>query len=282
MSTAPITLTSLHLYPVKSCAGVAVHEAQLCDTGLDLDRLWMVVDAQGEFVSQREAPRLALVAPSVRHGEVILRAPGMLALHLPLDMAGEPLPVRVWDDAVPAYDMGPVAAQWFADYLGQPGLQLARFDPDHVRLASPRWTQGVQARTAFSDGFPLLVGSQATLDDLNARLATQGHAPVDWRRFRPNLVIDGLAACDEDYVDTLQFGDVVLRLVKPCPRCPIPNIDPDTALSSTAVSDTLAGYRSDARVDGAVTFGMNAIVVQAGAGVLQAGASGQAQWAFKS
>ncbi len=124
------TIAALVVYPVKSCAGVPVNEAVLTEAGLDLDRAWMVVDAQGEFVSQRELPRMALIRPQLRTFEIILRAPGMLALHLAIDAVEQPVRVRVWDDEVPAYDMGAVAAQWFSDFLGQP-LRLVRFDPAH-------------------------------------------------------------------------------------------------------------------------------------------------------
>jgi len=121
-------IARLFVYPVKSCAGVEVTEALLTETGLDLDRAWMVVDAQGDFVTQRELPRMALVKVQLKHHEVVLRAPGMLALHLAIDSVEEPVKVRVWDDEVAAYDMGPIAAQWFTDFLGQP-LRLVRFDP---------------------------------------------------------------------------------------------------------------------------------------------------------
>ena len=123
------TVSALFVHPVKSCAGVALSEAQLMNTGLDLDRAWMVVDAAGRFVTQRELPRMALVRPQIRTLEVVLRAPGMLALHLGLNEVEKPTRVQVWKDEVAAWDMGDVAAQWFSDFLGVPGLRLVRFDP---------------------------------------------------------------------------------------------------------------------------------------------------------
>ena len=120
--TAPTDVTAridqLWIYPVKSCAGISLNEAELTETGLAHDRSWMVVDAQGTFVTQRELPRMALIQPAFKLGQLVLRAPGMLALHLALDAAETPLRVRVWDDEVEAYDMGDVAAQWFSDFLG--------------------------------------------------------------------------------------------------------------------------------------------------------------------
>ena len=277
------TIAALMVYPVKSCAGVSVQEAVLTEAGLDLDRAWMVVDATGGFVSQRELPRMALVRPQLKTFEIILRAPGMLALHLAIDAVEEPVRVRVWDDEVAAYDMGPVAAQWFTDFLGQP-LRLVRFDPEHRRLSSLKWTGGGEAPNQFSDGFPVLVTSTASLAELNARLVSAGHGAVDMARLRPNLVLDGVEAHDEDRLDTLRIttetGTAELRPVKPCARCPIPNIDPLTAQSSPAVGDTLQTYRQDPRLNGAVTFGMNAIVLQGDGQVLRVGQAVTADFRF--
>jgi uncharacterized protein YcbX len=200
----------------------------------------------------------------LKYSEVVLRAPGMLALHLQIDTVEEPVKVRVWDDEVQAYDMGAVAAQWFSDFLGRK-LRLVRFDPEHQRLANLEWTGGVEAPTEFQDGYPLLVASTASLDLLNAKLAAAGHAPVGIERFRPNIVLSGLEAHDEDRLELIRIaaddGEVVLRPVKPCTRCPIPNIDPATAQSDPAVTDTLQAYRRNPLLDGAVTFAMNAIIV---------------------
>ena len=124
-------ITSLVVYPIKSCAGVAVQEALLIDTGLEFDRAWMVVDDKGEFLTQRELPRMALIQPQLKHYEMVLRAPGMLALHVKLDEVEAPVRVRVWDDDVAAFDMGAIAAQWFTDFLGV-CCRLVRYDPDHV------------------------------------------------------------------------------------------------------------------------------------------------------
>jgi len=277
------TLAALLVYPVKSCAGMAVQEAMLLDTGLDLDRAWMVVDAQGEFVSQRELPRMALIRPTLRISDLVLRAPGMLALHLALDEVEKPAQVRVWDDEVSAWDMGDLAAQWFSDFLGQP-LRLVRFDPDVRRLSSLKWTGGVEAPNQFSDGFPLLIASQASLDGLNQRLLAGGHAAVEMARFRPNLVLAGLEAHDEDRLDAIWIetgGEPVqLRPVKPCARCPIPNVDPATAEVNPVVSDTLQAYRQDPLLGGAVTFGMNAIMIQGDGALLRVGQRVSADFRF--
>jgi uncharacterized protein len=277
-------ISRLFVYPVKSCAGVEVTEAVLTETGLDLDRAWMVVDDQGEFVTQRELPRMALIRPQLKHYEVVLRAPGMLALHLAIDAVEEPVKVKLWDDAVQAFDMGAVAAQWFSDFLGRK-LRLVRFDPDHRRLSSPQWTGGVEALNQFSDGFPLLVVGEASLAELNDKLVAAGHGAVGIERFRPNIVLAGIEPQDEDRLGVLRIADgdeeVLLRPVKPCPRCPIPDIDPATAQIDPQVSDTLQTYRKNDRLQGAVTFGMNAIVLQGADQTLRVGQSVTAGWRFE-
>ena len=282
-ATLPFTIASLHAYPVKSCGGITLDEMLVTETGFEFDRAWMLVDADGEFLSQRELPRLALVRCELRHSELVLRAPGMLALHLRLDTVEQAVRVRVWGDEVAAFDMGDLAAQWFGNCLGQP-LRLVRFDPEHRRLADPAWTGDIAAETAFSDGFPLLVISQASLDALNARLAARGVPAMPMARFRPNLVLTGLKAHGEDFLDELNLqttdGPVRLRLVKPCPRCPMPNIDPETGVSGHEPGNTLAAYRADRRVNGAVSFGMNAVVVQGLECRLRAGMTGLASLKF--
>jgi uncharacterized protein YcbX len=284
MADLDFTLQALHLYPVKSCAGLAVDEALLIETGLELDRAWMVVDDDsGGFLSQRELPRLALVTPTLRQSDLRLRAPGMLPLHLSLDGVEAPRRVRIWDDEVAAYDMGALAAQWFSDFLGR-RVRLVRFDPEQRRASDPRWSGGVDAQTAFADGFALLVISTASLAAVNQRLVERGQPPVTMARFRPNLVLDGLDAHGEDFLDTLTLdspdGEVVLKLTKPCTRCGIPNVDPASAAVGSEPGATLAGYRADPRMDGAITFGMNAVVASGIEHRLRAGLRGRARVAF--
>jgi uncharacterized protein len=279
----PVTLRSLHVHPVKSCAGISVAEATLIETGLEFDRAWMLVDGDGRFVTQRQCPRLQLVKPVLRHQDLVLKAPGMLALHLLLDTVEAPCRVRVWNDEVAAYDMGALAAQWFSDFLGQP-VRLVRFDPDQRRLSSREWTGDIEAENAFSDGYPVLVASTASLDELNRRLAERGQAPVTMERFRPNLVLDGLDAHGEDFVDEITLeapeGPVRLKLVKPCSRCTIPNVDPHTAETGHEPSDTLSSYRADARLNGAITFAMNAVLLEGVGHTLRVSAQGEATIKF--
>ena len=278
-----VTVHSVHVYPVKSCAGLTPADALLTETGFDLDRAWMVTDREFEFVTQRELPRMALVQPTLKSEEMILRAPGMLALHVALDRVETRCRARVWRDTVDAYDMGDLCAQWFSDFLGRP-LRLVRFDPEQKRLADHAWTGALDAETAFQDGYPLLVASSASLAEVNRRLVAAGEAAVTMARFRPNIVLDGLEAHGEDHLDEIAFladgGPVRLKLVKPCARCPIPDVDPATGVGDHAVGDVLQQYRADARVGGALTFGMNAVVVEGADRRLRAGLSGRAGYRF--
>lgn len=275
-------IARLFVYPVKSCAGVELSEALLTETGLDLDRAWMVVDGANEFLSQRDEPRMALVQVQLKHHEVVLRAPGMLALHLAIEAVDAPRRVRVWDDEVDAWDMGAVAAQWFTDFLGRP-CRLVRFDPEVRRASSLKWTSGVEALNQFSDGFPLLVTSEGSMAELNRRLREAGHAPVGVERFRPNVVLAGLDANDEDRLDAIRVAadrEVRLKPVKPCARCSIPDIDPATGTSSPEVNEALRAYRSNAAMNGAITFAMNAIVLEGFDATLRVGQEVTANWRF--
>jgi uncharacterized protein YcbX len=283
MSDTSARIARMWVYPVKSCAGIEISEAVLTPSGLDLDRAWMVVDEDGEFVSQRELPRMCLVRPQLRHFDMVLRAPGMLALHVAIDAVEKPVRVRVWDDEVAAYDMGDTAAQWFSDFLGQK-LRLVRFDPEHRRLSSPQWTGGIEAANQFSDGYAVLVASEASLAQFNEWLVSAGHAVVGMERFRPNLVLEGVEAFDEDRLDVLDIdaggGPARLKLVKPCARCPIPNVDPVSAEVGPEVLATLSAYRANPVLDGAVTFGMNCVIVQGAGATLRVGDAVAGDWKF--
>ena len=278
-----VSIASLHVYPIKSCGGIALTDVMVIETGFEFDRAWMVVDSAGVLVTQRQLPRMALIQPTLKTAEMVLRAPGMLALHVALDRVETAVRVTVWKDEVAAFDMGDLCAQWFSDFLGQP-VRLVRFDPAQKRLSDHRWTGALDAENAFADAFPMLVASTAGLDELNRRLVARGEPAVTMARFRPNLVLDGLDAHGEDALDEITFatadGPVRLKLVKPCTRCTMPDVDPATGEPGHAVGDVLASYRADARMDGALTFGMNAVIIEGLERVLHAGLSGHATYAF--
>jgi uncharacterized protein YcbX len=259
----------LLVYPIKGCRGVAVAQATLAATGLEVDgigdREWVVVDADGEFLSQRELPKLALVETRLTGTSLRLKAPGMLQLDVPYASEGDVLPVQVWDDRINAVTQGEVADAWFSTYLEQP-CRLMRFDPEARRLSRARYTGALVAPFKFADQFALLLLGSASLADLNARLAARGAAPVGIDRFRPNIVLGDLEAHEEDYATAFNVGGAELRVVKRCVRCSVPNVDQATGVAQHEPGDTLALYRNDAQAGG-VTFGVNAVVA-AGAGTL--------------
>jgi uncharacterized protein YcbX len=270
------TLTHLLVYPIKSCGGIAVREATLLESGLQAqgvhDREWMLVTEDGRFLSQREHPRMALIRPLPEGGNLRVKAPGMGDLLLPLAWNEAPetslRTVQIWDDTVRALDAGDVAADWFAQAIGvRERIRLVRFHHDVVRPTSVKWTGGMPSQTRFADGYPLLLIGQSSLDDLNGRLRAAGRATLPMDRFRPNLVVDGLEAFEEDYLASLSTGLAEIRPVKPCARCPIPSIDQATGIPGPDPMDILQTYRANPRMDGAVCMGMNCIV-SAGAGSL--------------
>ena len=267
-------LSDIILYPIKSCAGIHLQEAVLTHSGLMsehvFDREWMVVDPQGRFLTQREHPRMALIVPSIKATTLELRAPGMLrleiALGLPHPQLAPMLEVQVWDDTVRAYDCDEVTATWFSNAIGVP-CRLVRFHPDVVRATSTEWangTDGVAASTMFADGYPVLIAGTASLDDVNDKLRAAGREALPMNRFRPNLVIGDIGAFEEDYAEFLQFGATTLKPVKPCSRCPIPSVDQATGVPGPDPLDVMHGYRAKPELDGAICFGMNAIVTDGG------------------
>ena len=264
----------LWVFPIKSCAGIAMQSARLLPTGLEHDRAFMLVDRQGEFMTQRERARMVLIKPAIDNGVLTVTAPGMPPLAIDMAFDGPQRLVRVWGDQVAALQAPDAVNAWFSQYL-QTDCALVRMAPTAQRLASKKWTGGADAPTQFADGYPILVISQAAVDALNQRLADAGQGAVVAHRFRANIIVNGFEAHDEDRIDSLVVtqaaGAVDLPIVKPCARCPIPDIDPATAQSGTSVGDTLQTYRHDERLDGAITFGMNAIVPAGAGGVLRVG-----------
>lgn len=281
------TITTLTLYPIKSCAGIALQAATVTAAGLSHlhahDREWMVIDSDGQFLSQRSHPAMALIAPALQDGAMTVQAPGMPPLLVPtapLDRAqAASLEVTVWDDHLSAHDCGDDAAAWFSRVLGQP-CRLVRFDPAARRLASKKWTLDADAPTRFADGYPMLLISQGSLDDLNRKLQAQARTPLPMNRFRPNIVIDGVDAFEEDFLETLRAGPICLQPVKPCTRCPMPAIDQASGEIGPDPMDILLTYRANPRVEGAVTFGVNMLVREGNGAVLRIGQDIEGELAF--
>lgn len=271
-------LTELNLYPIKSCAGISLREATLTAAGLMseqiYDREWMIVDENGDALTQREYPKMALIEPRIKADTLELRAPGMLRLEVPLGLPDpqdeKRIRVQVWDDQVDAYDCDDTTALWFSNALGVK-CRLVRFHPDATRYSSKKWTNDVEVPVLFSDGYPMLVIGTGSLEDLNEKLVAQGRSAIPMNRFRPNLVFSDIAPFEEDLAEVYQFAAAALKPVKPCPRCPLPSVDQATGEFGPDPLDILGTYRANPKVDGSITFGMNAVTLSGEGTVLRVG-----------
>jgi uncharacterized protein YcbX len=280
-------LSELHLYPIKSCAGISLRKATATPFGLMSgqihDREWMVVDPDGNFLSQREYPCMARIVPQLQNDALVLQAPGMADLIIPLDHAlpkhAPALQVTVWDDTLIACDCGDTIAAWFSQAIGV-SCRLVRFHPEAKRLANSKWTAGRAVPTLFADGFPMLVISEASLDDVNQKLVAQHRSTLPMNRFRPNIVIADVEAFEEDYAAMIGIGDVHLQPVKPCPRCTMPAVDQATGISGPDPVDILQAYRANPKVDGGITFGMNAILIDGENALLEVGQEVEIELSF--
>jgi len=269
-----VKITGLHIYPVKSCRGIELQEAMLIDTGLEYDRQWMVVDTESCFLSQRVLPKMALIHTSLTKTHLRLSAVDRPILEIPIEQRFQPMAVRVWDDACAGYDVGDVAATWLSEFLGRP-VRLVRYDSAFQRLSDRRYTGDVAARNAYSDGFPILLASQASLDDLNDKLKVS----VPMNRFRPNIVVDGAGPFEEDYIAQLSRPGLRLKPVKLCTRCPITTTDQDTAMVGVEPLLTLASYRNNGHND-AITFGQNVVILEGVGERLLVGDELTVEWNF--
>jgi uncharacterized protein YcbX len=237
---------------VKSCRGIALDRATVERRGLAHDRRWMIVDSEGAFVTQRTEPRLARVAVALEGDALVLSAPHAPPLRLALAL----MPgtgrrrVRVWRDDVDAVDCGPEASAWLSAWLGAP-VALVFMPDDAERRANPSYAREGDL-VSFADGFPLLVASSSSLDDLNARLA----APLPMDRFRPNVVVHGFPAWAEDSWTRVRLGGVPARVLKPCDRCVITTTDQRTGERGVEPLRTLATFRAR---ENKVYFAQNAV-----------------------
>lgn len=267
------TITALNIYPVKSCKGIPLQSGRVAVTGFERDRQWLIVRPGGRFITQREEPRLALIETGLDNGALTLTSTSAGRLDVPVDAKGEPVEVTCWQDRCAAFDMGEQAAEWLEAHLGQTH-RLVRFDPSRKRPSSTDWTGGIEALNQFSDAFPFLVISQASLDDLNSRLTS----PLPMNRFRPNIVIDGIPAYAEDQVDEFRMDGVTLRRSKPCTRCIITTTNQSTAeREDDEPLRTLRSYRFNKELKG-VMFGQNAILLAGAGSKLRVGQSLELTW----
>jgi uncharacterized protein YcbX len=251
-------LAGLWIYPVKSAAGMACEAAVLTASGLQYDREWMLVDAAGRFLTQRELPQLVLLRAGIVDGALCLSTPVGPLPPLPLEHEGSRVEVQVWRSRCAAFDAGAEHARGLSDWLGR-SVRLVRFDPACRRFCNHDWTQGRDVPNRFADGYPLLVLSQASVDALGVQVGR----PLAVERFRPNVLIEGVTAYAEDAGSQIRIGAARLVLTKPSTRCAITTIDPVSGCRDEDGEPlaTLKRQRFDAALRGAI-FGRNAYALE--------------------
>lgn len=260
------TLTGLYLYPIKSLGGFRVTEAEVTSRGLIHDRRWLLVDKDNRFLTQRQLPDMARLAVAPAHNGFLLthrQRPTLLPLYIPFEAsARRTVFVTIWDDMVWAWRGSRAADQWLSDALGQPVQLVYMSDMVRREVEPDRNPEGQLA--SFADGYPFLLTSQASLAELNGRLAE----PVGMDRFRANLVVDGAAADEEDGWHELEIGGLPFRAVRDCGRCVVTTIDQETAVKNPAKEPlrTLGTYRKGAE---GIAFGQ--YVTGPGHGILRVG-----------
>ncbi|MEV5242969.1 MOSC N-terminal beta barrel domain-containing protein [Streptomyces cinnamoneus] len=255
-------LTAVHFYPVKSMAGCAPGEAAVEPWGLAGDRRWMLATPDGRFITQRQEPRLALAsAEPLPGGGVRLTAPGLAPLDVPVPPHGDEAgttPVEIFEDKVEAVRAGAAADAWLTAYLGTETRLLHMDDPARRRPVDPRYAAPGDT-VSFADGYPLLLTTTASLEELNSLIAAgdrPGEGPLPMNRFRPNVVVDGTEPWAEDGWRRVRIGEVAFRVVKPCGRCVVTTTDQRTAERGKEPLRTLARHH---RIGKKLVFGQNLI-----------------------
>ncbi len=250
-----VTLQSLGVFPVKSCGAVFLQEAEVEERGLKFDRRWLVTDESGRFLTQREVPQLATIRPQLREDTLELRC-GDARLDIPLHPhEGEPVRVQIWRDEVNAVRVGELADEWLRDVLGL-DARLVWMPDETRREVDTNFARGGEI-TSFSDGFPFLVLTSASVDDLNDRILQNGGEAVGAERFRSNFLIEGAKAYEEDSWARFRIGECEFEVVKPCSRCVIPTLDQTTGeRSGNEPLRTLSTYR---RQNGKIYLAQNCL-----------------------
>lgn len=256
-------LSEINIFPIKSCKGFSVTSSEFDSYGIIGDRRMMIVDSEGTALTQRDFHKLCFIEPIIANQNLTLRVPGMEELTVSfVDFNDEQIAVEVWDDTCLAFDCGDVLAKWLGDYL-QTKCRLVRMDSTFRRQIDRDYSTRDE-HVSFTDGFPLLLISEASLGDLNSKL----DKPITMNRFRPNIVVRGCNAFAEDTWREIRIGELTFEVVKPCARCVVTTIDPATGESEAEPLKTLATYRRTD--DGKVMFGQNVIHVKK-SGVIRVG-----------
>lgn len=277
-----VEVSALNIYPVKSLRGIQVTEAVIGVTGLAYDRHWMVVDQQGQFVTQRNLAKMALIEVELTDDHLVLKYAGYSALQIPLqvkNVTGQECTVMVWGDECRGIDEGAEASLWLTTVLGQwkgSDLRLVRFADDYTRPVEPDFLQGEQAHTEFPDAYPFLVTNEASLELLNSKLEAKGSVPVTMDRFRANIVLKGLEAFQEDQLAVIEAQEseynFTIALRKPCQRCKVTSIDQYSGevIEAKEPLATLVQMKTQPELKGAY-FGQNGILLSGEGEIIRVG-----------
>ncbi|WP_286234593.1 YcbX family protein [Thalassotalea sediminis] len=251
-----LEVQSLHIYPIKSAAGIDLSHAWADEYGLSFDRRFVVTELNGQFITARTQPKLCLITVNITPEGLVLTAPDMPVLEIKSRQFSEQYhDITVWNDNIEALYCHQHYDKWFSEYLGIP-CQLHFFAERSTRYVKNRNNQ-----VAFADGYPLLITTQATLDDLNKRLKNH---QVSMKQFRPNIVVANSEAFAEDTWQHIRIGEVEFEITKPCSRCIFTTVDPVTGEKHAKQEPlaTLKQYRQLANGD--VIFGQNMVALNKG------------------
>lgn len=249
-----LSVSELTIYPIKSARGLNFESIQLNPQGPECDRRWMVIDSNNAFVTQRKFTKMCLIDTQLNGDELFISAQGFGQCRLPQG-GSKSFNSSVWGTVVNGEDCGDEAAEWVSAFLGKE-CRIIYMRNDYSRLVDTNFATQNE-RVGFADGFPLLITTQASLDDFNLKLSSaHPELKVDMRRFRPNIVITGNAAWAEDQWQQISIAGIEFSLVKPCSRCIMPSVNPETGEKQMAVNKALLEHRQR---DKQTYFGQNAL-----------------------
>lgn len=257
-----VTVSNLYIYPIKSTKGISLPEAHIDELGLDFDRRFVISDNSGQFISARTEPTLCLITTTLTEHGLTLSAPTMPTLTLVYKNFSEQYKsVNVWDDEIAGQVCSTEANSWCSDYLQRP-CQLLYFGKASSRMKKTNTDNA--RKVAFADGYPLLLISQASLNDLNQHLLTNNQKTVSMENFRPNIVVDNCLPFAEDGWQYIRIGEIEFKVSKPCERCILTTVNPDSGIKDPDQQplSTLKAYRQTSSGD--VLFGQNLIPLTSG------------------
>jgi len=233
------TITELNMYPIKSCERITLEKVSVTANGFKhcehqlYDRHFMVTTETHRFVSMRRYPQMAKIGTCIEGSDLVITAPGREPLRVGLVQQGASFDCVVWGTTLHGVDCGEEAAQWVTSYIGDVPLRLAFTSPaietrGFPALGEDKWHKVASDhhKVGFQDYSPVHLTTNESLADLNSRLAE----PVDMRHFRPNIVVEGSTAFDEDDWLEVYIGNVSFRNLRPRTRCVLTTVHPDKAV----------------------------------------------------